>query len=67
MTTNEILWKIYQNQNCSQTEFCKKIGYKTHTSNMSQWLNGRLFISYEKLEKICEAFNYKLIINYEKL
>lgn len=67
MITNSILWTIYQEQNCSQTEFCKRIGYKTHTSNMSQWLNGGLELSYEKLKEICEVFGYKLTINFEKI
>lgn len=63
---NQILWDLYQSYNCSQTEFCKMLGYKTHTTNMSQWLNGKLDLSFDQLEKFCEKLGKKLIIKLEE-
>lgn len=59
---NELLWKIYQAQNCTQTEFCKRLGYKSSQSNMSQWLNGQKDLSLNKLVKFCNKLNIKLKI-----
>ncbi len=60
--SNQILWELFQNYNCSQTDFCIMLGYKTHTSNMTQWLSGRLDLSLDQLEKFCNKLNKELII-----
>lgn len=59
---NELLWRIYQSQDCSQTEFCKRLGYKSSQSNMSQWLNGQKDLSLNKLVEFCDKLNVKLKI-----
>jgi len=51
MTKNQILWEIYQKEDCSQTEFAKKVGMK-RTTNISLWLSDQKDISFEKLEDI---------------
>ena len=61
--SNQILWDIYQNFECSQTDFCIMLGYKGHTSNMTQWLNGKLDLSLDQLEKFCNKLNIKF--NYD--
>lgn len=61
MTTNEILWKIFQSKNCTRTDFCKMLGYKSSQSNMSQWLNGQTELSIDQLANFCK----KLKINFE--
>ena len=43
------------------------LGYKTHTTNMSQWLNGNLDLSYDQLEKFCNKLGKPLIIKLEKI
>ena len=63
--SNQILWDLYQSYNCSQTKFCKMLGYKTHTTNMSQWLNGNLDLSLDQLEKFCNKLGKTLIIKLE--
>lgn len=60
--SNQILWNIFQNANCSQTDFCKMLGYKKHTPNMSQWLSGNLDLSLDKLKEFCDKLNLKLKI-----
>jgi hypothetical protein len=65
--SNQILWELYQSYNCSQTDFCIMLGYKTHTTNMSQWLNGNLDLSYDQLEKFCNKLGKPLIIKLEKI
>lgn len=60
--SNQILWDLFQSYNCSQTAFCIMLGYKTHTSNMTQWLNGKLDLSLNQLEKFCNKLNKELII-----
>ena len=60
--SNQILWELFQSYNCSQTNFCIMLGYKTHTSNMTQWLNGKLDLSLDQLEKFCNKLNKELII-----
>jgi transcriptional regulator with XRE-family HTH domain len=64
MTKNQILWEIYQKENCSQTEFAKKVGMN-RTTNISLWLSDQKDISFEKLEDIANRLNYKLNINYK--
>ena len=59
---NELLWKIYQEQDCTRTEFCKMLGYKASYSNISQWLNGDKDLSLDQLEKFCNKLNIKLRI-----
>lgn len=59
---NELLWKIYQDSDCTRTEFCKKLGYKGSQSNMSQWLNGKTDLSLDQLAKFCDKLNVKLKI-----
>jgi transcriptional regulator with XRE-family HTH domain len=59
---NQILWDIFQNNNCTQTEFCKKLGYKGHTPNMSQWLSGNMDLSLDKLKGFCDKLNLTLKI-----
>jgi len=62
---NEILWQIYQEQDCSRTEFCKRLGYKTSQSNISQWLNGKTDLSLDQLAKFCDKLNIKLKIELQ--
>ena len=62
---NEILWQIYQEQDCSRTEFCKMLGYKRSYSNISQWLNGDKDLSLDQLEKFCNKLNIKLRIELQ--
>ena len=62
---NEFLWKIFQNSNCSQTEFCRKLGYKTSNSSMSLWLSGKKDLSLNKLVYFCEKLNIKIKIEIE--
>lgn len=62
---NEILWQIYQKQDCSRTEFCKRLGYKTSYSNISQWLNGDKDLSLDQLVKFCNKLNIKLRIELQ--
>lgn len=64
MTTNEILWEIYQKEDCSQTEFARKVKMK-RTTNISLWLSDQKDISYEKLEDIANKLGYKLSLRYE--
>ena len=47
--SNQILWDLY----------------KTHTTNMSQWLNGNLDLSLDQLEKFCNKLGKTLIIKLE--
>ena len=63
---NQILWDLYQEKDCSQTDFCIMLGYKKHTSNMTQWLNGKLDLSFDQLEKFCNKLGKKLIIKLEE-
>jgi hypothetical protein len=65
--TNKILWDIYLEYNCSQTKFCKILGYEKHTPNISQWLSGNLDLSLDQLEKFCNKLGKKLTIKIEKL
>lgn len=60
--TNEILWQIYQKQDCTRTEFCKMLGYKSSYSNISQWLNGDKDLSLDQLEKFCKKLRIELKI-----
>lgn len=64
MTTNEILWKIYQEQDCSQTDFAKKVKMK-RTDNISRWLSNDKILSFEKLKSITDELGYKLNLSYE--
>lgn len=57
--TNQIFWEIYQGYECSRTDFCKMLGYEKPSSNVSQWLNGRLDLSLDQLEKFCNKLNIK--------
>jgi hypothetical protein len=59
---NQILWDIFQKSDCTQTEFCIKLGYKGHTPNMSQWLSGNMCLSLDKLNEFCEKLNLTLKI-----
>jgi transcriptional regulator with XRE-family HTH domain len=59
---NELLWSIYQDSECTRTEFCKKLGYSGSQSNMSQWLNGKTDLSLDQLAKFCDKLNIKLKI-----
>jgi len=59
---NEILWDMFQKSNCTQTKFCVKLGYRTHTPNMSQWLKGNMDLSLDKLKEICDKLNFTLKI-----
>lgn len=59
---NDILWQIYQDQDCSRTEFCKRLGYRSSQSNVSQWLNGQTNLSLDQLVKFCDKLNVKLKI-----
>jgi hypothetical protein len=65
MTKNQILWEIYQKEDCSQTEFAKKVGMN-RTTNISLWLSDQKDISFEKLEDIANRLNYKLNVSYTK-
>lgn len=60
--TNQILYDLYINENCSRTDFCIKLGYKGSISNMSSWLNGKIDLSLDQLEKFCIKLNKELII-----
>lgn len=60
--TNELLWEIFQQKDCTRTEFCKRLGYKGSQSNMSQWLNGKTELSLSQLAKFCNKLNVKLKI-----
>jgi transcriptional regulator with XRE-family HTH domain len=62
---NEILWQIFQNSGCTQTEFCIRLGYGKSYSNMSGWLNGKTRLSLDKLVEFCEKLNVKLKIELE--
>jgi transcriptional regulator with XRE-family HTH domain len=62
---NEILWQIYQNKDCTRTEFSKMLGYKTSYSNISQWLNGDKDLTLDQLEKFCKKLNIKLKIEIQ--
>lgn len=62
MTTNEILYKIFIDCDCTRTEFCKMLGYKTSQSNVSQWLNNKSELSFSQLLKFCNKLNIKLKI-----
>lgn len=64
MTKNQILWELFQNEDCSQTDFAKKVGMK-RTTNISLWLSDQKDISFEKLEDIANKLNYKLKVSYE--
>jgi transcriptional regulator with XRE-family HTH domain len=59
---NQILWNMFQKSNCTQTEFCIKLGYKKHTPNMSQWLSGNIDLSLDKLKEFCDKLNFTLKI-----
>ncbi len=59
---NEILWDMFQRSNCTQTEFCVRLGYRTHTPNMSQWLSGNTDLSLNLLKKFCDTLNFTLKI-----
>ena len=59
---NQILWDMFQKSDCTQTEFCIKLGYKGHTSNMSQWLSGNMYLSLDKLNEFCDKLNLTLKI-----
>lgn len=61
--TNEIFWKLYIEQDCSQIEFARRLGYKKTNGAISRWLSGQDDLSLGKLEKICAILNKKLIIN----
>lgn len=63
--TNEILWKLYQEENTTRTAFCQKLGMKG-SSNMSLWLNGQKDLSITKLDKICTKLGRKLTIKLEE-
>lgn len=63
---NKILWKMFQDNDCSQTDFCIKLGYKSHTSNMSKWLSGNDELSLTLLEKFCDRLGYKLKIELDE-
>ena len=62
---NEFLWKIYLTEDCTQTEFCRKLGYKTSNSSMSLWLSGKKDLSLNKLVYFCEKLNIKIKIEIE--
>jgi len=62
---NELLWKIYQDSNCSQTEFCRKLGYKVSNSSMSLWLSGKKDLSLNKLIEFCDRLKINYTINIE--
>jgi len=62
MRTNDLLWRIYINEDCSRSEFCKMLGYKKSQSNMSQWLNFKNELSLNQLLKFCNKLNVKLKI-----
>jgi len=62
MTTNQILWEIYQKEDCSQTEFAKKVKLK-RTANLSMWLSNQNKLSFEKLEDIADRLGYKLSVS----
>lgn len=64
MTTNEILWEIFLKEDCSQTEFAKRVGLK-RTANLSMWLSTQNILSFEKLEDITDRLGYKLNVSYE--
>lgn len=59
---NEILNEIYERSNCNQTEFCMRLGYKGHYTNMSQYLSGNLDISLDLLQRYCDKLNFTLNI-----
>lgn len=61
--TNQILWDIFNNLDCSRTEFSLMLGYKKCDTNVSMWLNNRKDLSLDQLEKFCNKLNIKL--NYE--
>lgn len=62
MKTNEILYKIFIDLDCTRTEFCKMLGYKGSQSNVSQWLNNKSELSLNQLLKFCNKLNIKLKI-----
>jgi hypothetical protein len=63
--TNEILWKLYQEENTTRTAFCQKLGMKGY-SNMSYWLNDKQELSIDQLDKICTKLGRKLTIKLEE-
>jgi transcriptional regulator with XRE-family HTH domain len=64
MKTNEILRIIFEDQDCTITEFAKRVKMK-RTSSISLWLNDENPLSFEKLQEMCEFLNYKLKITLE--
>lgn len=63
--TNEILWKMFQDNDCTKTDFCKKLGYNCGTSNMSKWLSNKDELSLNKLKEFCDRLGYKLKIELD--
>jgi DNA-binding Xre family transcriptional regulator len=63
--TNQILWELYIQEDCSRTDFCKKLGMKGY-SNMSCWLNDKHELSIDQLNKICKKLGKELIIKIKE-
>jgi len=61
--TNQVLWKLFMEQNCSQKEFIRRLGYAKSNGAISRWLSGQDDLSLGKLEKLCAILNKELIIN----
>lgn len=61
--TNQILWKLFMEQDCSQKEFIRRLGYTKSNGSISRWLSGQDDLSLGKLEKLCAILNKELIVN----
>jgi transcriptional regulator with XRE-family HTH domain len=62
---NEILWKIFREQDTTQVHFAKLVGMDRPT-NIGKWLSNQQEISFRKLNHIANCFGYKLKVTLEK-
>jgi transcriptional regulator with XRE-family HTH domain len=62
-STNEILWKLFISENCSQSE----MGLKTDTNKNSihDWLKGKNQLRFDKLEEMANHLDKRVKIVIE--
>jgi transcriptional regulator with XRE-family HTH domain len=59
-TTNEILFKLFIEQNCTQIEFAHRV--ESDKNSIHDWFKHKNQLRYDKLEQMCERLGKELKI-----
>jgi transcriptional regulator with XRE-family HTH domain len=64
-STNQVFWKLFIQQNCSQVEMGHRIDLDKNS--VHDWLKGKNQMKFNKLEEVAKQLNKKVTIIIEDL